>query len=481
MRVVLVSSEVAPFAKTGGLGDVVAALGRYLHAAGHEVRVFLPLYANLREGAGSLVPVEFVRDVPIRMGNRLIRFSLKTTVLPGTKLWIYFVDCPELYARRSIYAMDGDEHLRFAALSRAALESCQRMGFAPDVVHCNDWHTGLIPLYLKTLYSWDRLFESTRTVLTLHNLAYQGMFPASVIPEVGLDGLQERFEHQDLAAGRMGFLKTGILYADAVTAVSETYAREIQTPQHGFGLDELLRARARTVLGITNGVDYEVWSPETDPLIAANYSAEDLSGKAVCKDALLAEVGLPAAPDAPVVGIVSRLTKQKGFELGVDVLPKMLRHADVRLVVLGSGDPRLEDFFASLAAAFPRKARFANRYDDGLAHRIEAGSDIFLMPSLFEPCGLNQMYSLRYGTVPVVRKTGGLADTVKLWDPATGEGTGLVFDHFNTAGLEWALDSALTLFRDRTAWRRLQRNGMAQDFSWSKQIKRYEALYRSLR
>jgi starch synthase len=480
MRVVVVSAEVAPFAKTGGLGDVAAALGRYLHEHDHDVRLFLPLYGNLREGWDELVPVEYLQDVPLRMGPHVYRFSVHTAPLRDTGLWAYFIACGELYGRKALYTLDWDEHIRMAALSRAALECCQRMGFAPDVVHCNDWHTALIPLYLKVLYDWDRLFANTRTVLTIHNLAYQGGFPSSVIPDLGLEGFESRFEMHALAAGRVGFLKTGILYADAVNAVSETYAREIQTPEHGFGLDGLLRARSDTVFGITNGVDYEVWSPDVDPHIAAKYTPDDLSGKAACKEHLLTSLGLPHDPDAPVVGVVSRLSAQKGLELGFEVLPQMLAHSGARLVVLGSGDERLERFFASLQRRFPDRARFVNRYDNALAHQIEAGADMFLMPSLFEPCGLNQMYSLRYGTVPIVRRTGGLADTVTLWNPETGEGTGFVFDHFTTAGLWWALDTALTVWQDRDAWRRLQQNGMSQDFSWHRQIERYVALYRHL-
>lgn len=485
MRIVLASAEVAPFAKTGGLGDVAASLARYLHAAGHDVRLFLPLYGNLRVGRDTLVPVEFAQGFPLHMGGREYTLSLYTAPLPGTDTWVYFLSCPPLYARKSIYCMDGDEHLRFGVLSAGALVACQRMGFAPDVVHANDWHTALMPLFLRTHFGWDRLFANTKTVLTLHNLGYQGMFPASILSDLGLRDHAQLLEHQDLAAGRVGFMKTGILYADAVTAVSETYAREIQTSEHGFGLDGLLRARARSVVGITNGVDYDVWSPEHDAFLPQTYSAADLSGKAVCKADLLTSLDLdPVAPadqgGAPVFGIVSRLTKQKGFELGYEVLPRVLGRRDMRLVVLGSGDPNIAGFFEELERAFPRKVRFVNRYDDALAHRIEAGADVFLMPSFFEPCGLNQMYSLRYGTIPVVRRTGGLADTVKLWDPDTHEGTGFVFDHFTSAGFGWAVNAALDVWQDRAAWSRLQQNAMAEDNSWERQVQKYVALYRSL-
>jgi starch synthase len=367
-------------------------------------------------------------------------------------------------------------------LSAGALAACQRMGFAPAILHANDWHTALLPLFLRTHFGWDELFKNTKTVLTLHNLGYQGMFPSSILPDLGLDEHAQLLEHHDLAAGRVGFMKTGILYANAVTAVSETYAREIQTEEHGFGLDGLLRARSASIHGITNGVDYDVWSPEIDALIPQTYSASDLSGKTVCKNELLSQLNLAPVSETsgPVFGIVSRLTKQKGFELGYEVLPRVMGRQDVRLVVLGSGDPTIAGFFEQMARAFPQKVAFVNRYDDALAHRIEAGADVFLMPSFFEPCGLNQMYSLKYGTIPIVRRVGGLADTVDLWDPETRTGTGISFDHFTSAGFGWAVDAAVELWKDQAAWRQLQQNAMAADFSWGKQVEQYVALYRSL-
>ena len=480
MKIVIATAEVAPFAKTGGLGDVTASLARYLGDAGHDVRLFLPLYGALREGRDTLVAVEFLQGIPVHLGGREYTISVYTAPIPGSKQWAYFVSCPALYARKSIYCMDGDEHLRFGLLSVAALTCCQRMGFAPDIVHAHDWHTALLPLFLRTHFGWDRLFENTKTVLTLHNLAYQGMFPAEVLPDLGLQAHTGLLELQDLHAGRFGFLKTGILYANAVTAVSETYSKEIQTEQHGFGLDGLLRARSASVTGIANGVDYEEWSPEKDRFIPHKFSATDLVGKAANKKHLLETLKFSYDETAPLIGIVSRLTKQKGFELAFNVLPELLQTQNVRLVVLGSGDPAIARFFTGLQRAFPKKACFINRYDNEAAHLIEAGSDIFLMPSLFEPCGLNQMYSLRYGTIPVVRKTGGLADTVKLWDPTTRNGTGFVFDHFTSAGFAWALNAALTTWQDRDAWLTLQQNAMAADFSWQNQVQKYETLYAAL-
>lgn len=477
MRVCLVSSEVAPFAKTGGLGDVAAALARYLKKHGHDARLFLPLYGSVKPSGQAFVPVSFLQDVPLALGSRRYTYSVFTAPLPGTDCWVYFVACPPLYGREGIYSNQGDEHLRFAFLSRAALESCQRMGFAPHVVHCNDWHAAMIPLWLKTQYQWDRLFAETKTVLTIHNLGYQGGFPAEVIPDLGLAGRESWLHQADLRRGRVSFMVTGILYADAITAVSRTYAREIQTPEHGFGLDPLLRARADHVFGIVNGVDVDIWSPEIDAHLPARYSAADLSGKAVCRARLLADSGLAPDPKGPVLGVVSRLTAQKGFDLFPEVMPRVLAENDVRLVVLGSGSDEIAGMFRGFERAFPGKVRFQQGYDEPQAHRIEAGADVFLMPSRFEPCGLNQMYSLRYGTVPVVRRTGGLADTVVQWDPDTGRGTGVLFDHYNAAGFRWAVETALRLFRDRAAWRSMQVQGMSEDFSWDRRIEEYVALY----
>jgi starch synthase len=437
----------------------------------------MPLYAVADPHGEDFHPVEFLQDVPLRMGPHDLRFSLFTAALPGTDLPVYFVACPALYGRPSIYAQDGDEHVRFAFLSRAVLESCQRMGWRPDVLHANDWHTALLPVYLRSIYGWDRLFARTRTVLTIHNIAYQGVFPADVLGVLGLDGSASLLHQDHLHQGYVGFLETGILHANAVTAVSKTYARQIQTPSHGMGLDGLLRARSESVVGIVNGVDYAVWSPERDRYIAHRYSATELEGKARNREVLLRRFDLDADPSVPVVGIVSRLTPQKGFDLCGPVLGPLLAENRIRLVALGSGLPRYAEMFATLAAAFPGRAAFHEGKDDQLAHWIEAGADVFLMPSLFEPCGLNQMYSLRYGTVPVVHRTGGLADTVRPFDADSGEGTGFVFEHFTTTGLAWAMDRALETWAHPEAWRTLQQNGMREDFSWEKQILRYVELY----
>jgi starch synthase len=476
VRICQVAAEVTPFAKTGGLGDVVAGLSRYLGREGHDVRVFLPFYGQLLRRPERFVPVDFIQDVPLRMGSRHLAFSALTCKLPDSDVDAYFISCPALFGAEGIYHGDLSDGLRFAVLTRAAFECCQRMGWGPDVVHCHDWHTALAPVYLKALYDWDRLFDRTRTVLTIHNLAYQGYLPASAVGDLELSDHTWMLDGSDLAAGRFNVFKTGLLHADVITAVSRTYAREIQTPELGFGLDWLLRARADRLVGIVNGMDYGEWDPAMDPHLSAHYSADDLAGKREMKRTLLRETGLDDT-EAPVVGIVSRLTAQKGFDLAFEALPAVLARRDFRVIALGSGESRYEDFFQWLQWRFAGRAWFYRGFHNPLAHWIEAGADLFLMPSRYEPCGLNQMYSLRYGTPPIVRKTGGLADTVEPWDPAVRRGTGFVFEHFTAEGLRWALDTALDAYEDRAAWERLMRNGMAQDFSWDVQGREYVELY----
>jgi starch synthase len=485
LRICLTASEAAPFAKAGGLADVVTGLGRWLGrkapaGGGHDVRLFLPYYKRIADGAIETEPLVGVSAIDVRFPNRTIRFGLRTAKLPQSDVVVYLVDCPELYARRDIYTDEGDEPLRFAMLCRAALETCQRWQWAPDIVHCNDWHTALLPLYLKTVYAWDRLFAGTRSVLTIHNIGYQGSFPESQLDTIGLGSQRAHLHHGDLRDGRFSFLKTGVLHAHKLTTVSRTYSKEIQTSEFGMGMDELLRTRTADLVGIVNGVDYGDWDPAADPLIPHHYTAEDISGKAKMKAALLQRMSLPHDPRAPVFGVVSRLTSQKGFELFSDSIPVFLQREDMRLVMLGSGEEKHETYFQWLRDTWPKKVALYKGFHDELAHWIEAGSDVFLMPSRFEPCGMNQMYSLRYGTPPIVRRTGGLADTVEPWDPNTRAGTGFLFDQFSSHALAGTIDWALRNWRDQRGWQKLVKNGMQKDFSWAKQGPEYVALYRSL-
>jgi starch synthase len=480
IKICLASSELTPLAKTGGLADVSSSLSAYLHRAGHDVRVLMPYYSSIDTSGLDIVAVDYLQRIPVRIGSRHGFFSIDTTVLPGADLPVYLLRCPELYDRKSIYTQDDDEHRRFILLSRAAIEMCQRMGFAPDIFHCHDWHTSLIPLYLKTVYAWDRLFASTRSILTIHNIGYQGIFGSGIVDDLGLGDAENELYQEDLGQGRVNFLKTGILHADFVTTVSPTYAREIQSDAYGLGLQDLLRARRDTLVGILNGVDYAEWNPATDSLIPQKYSSRNLKGKRICKLALIEDLGLADNARRPLIGIVSRLTGQKGIDLIRKVLPTLLDERDFAVAVLGSGESRYERFFRNLQHHYRDRVCFYRGYNNKLAHWIEAGSDMFLMPSHYEPCGLNQMYSLKYGTVPIVRETGGLADSVQLVDPASGTGTGIVFRDYNEKALAWALIAALDLYTNKPLWRKIVRNGMAEDFSWDHQGKLYVELFRRL-
>jgi starch synthase len=480
LRICFVASEVAPLAKTGGLADVSSALPRYLHGKGHDVRLFLPFYSSIDTKALELAPLGAVQNVPLALGTHRYRFSIVTARLPGVSLPIHLVHCPALYHRPGIYSAGADEHLRFLLLTRAAIETCQRLGFAPQIFHCNDWHTAFAPLYLRSVYAWDRLFAGTRTVLTIHNIGYQGIFPAASVGDLGLGDAQNLLHQDELRGGRINSLRHGILYADVITTVSPTYAREICTDEYGMGLQGALRARGAAVIGILNGVDYTEWNPATDPHLPHHYSAEDLAGKTRIKQFLLRTLKLELGRRVPLLGMVSRMTVQKGIDLLFESLPRVLATRNVRAVVLGSGESRYEEFFASLQRANPRQVVFYRGYSEKLAHLIEAASDVFLMPSLYEPCGLNQMYSLKYGTVPIVRRTGGLADSVQLYDPDTGSGTGIVFNDYNPQAVSWAISSAIDLYQNRAVWTRIMLNGMAQDFSWDKQGALYVDLYSRL-
>lgn len=480
MRIAFVAAEFTPLAKTGGLADVSSALTRFLQRRGADLRVFMPLYARIDRKALALVAVDFLRDLPIVLGPHRYVINVLAATLPGSDMTMYFIDCPALYGRAGIYTRDPDEHLRFLVLTRAVFECCQRMGFAPDIVHCNDWHTAFAPLFLKAVFSWDRLFARTRSVLTIHNIGYQGVFAAAAQGDLGLGANSHLLHQDDLDIGRINSLKHGVMYADSVTTVSPTYAREIATAQYGMGLEGVVRARGNDMIGILNGVDYEEWNPQTDAYLPAHFDARNLAGKERIKKFLLERFRLAYARERPLIGLVTRLTVQKGIDLLFEALPRALGARDFSFVALGSGETHYEDFFERLARAFPGRVAFYRGYHEELAHVIEGGSDMFLMPSLYEPCGLNQMYSLRYGTVPIVRRTGGLADSVELYDPHSGEGTGIVFDDPNVEAVSWAINMGLDLFQNRRRWNRIVRNGLAKDFSWERQGQEYISLYERL-
>jgi starch synthase len=482
VRICFVSAEYSPFAKTGGLGDVSAALTRQLARRGHDLRVFIPLHGQMDLRGVDRHSVDFLQGLKVRVGAHEFPYGVQTARVPDADLWVHLVDCPALFDRPRIYSDAADEHVRYLALGRAAFECCQHMGFAPQIVHANDWHTAFVPLLLRSAYAWDRgLFGDTKSVFTIHNIGYQGVFSAARAADLG-PGVAPSLLHQaDLGAGRINPMRHGILYADAVTTVSPTYALEIRTPEGGHGLDGDLRDRGPAVTGILNGVDYDEWNPATDRYVPHRFDASDLSGKARNKEALLDLLRIPAPPTTPLVGMVTRLTHQKGIDLLFEALPEVLRTSNMRFVALGSGENHYERFMHELQAQFPGRAVYYSGYSEELAHFIEAAADMFLMPSMYEPCGLNQMYSLKYGTVPIVRRTGGLADSVRHFDPATGEGTGVVFNDFDPGGVRWALATAIEWFAWPSVWRRLMLNGMREDFSWDARVAEYEALYERCR
>ncbi|MBZ5725202.1 MAG: glycogen synthase GlgA [Acidobacteriia bacterium] len=464
----MVSPECAPLAKTGGLADVVGSLPTALGAYGDEVAVVTPRYRAI-----DMKGMRRVYDsLPVYLGPARFDTSIYLAAEPFP---LYLVDCPPLYDRKGFYGEAGvdypDNHIRFAVFARAALGVARRL-FRTDVLHCHDWQSGLVPVYLKTLLAGDPTFLGVKTLFSVHNLAYQGLFPRTALAELALDPGVYRPDGMEFF-GRISYLRGGIAFADALSTVSPTYAREIQTPEYGFGLDGALRGRAGVLSGILNGADYREWNPETGPFIPAHYSADDLSGKRICKRELLREFGLPeAAMERPLIGIVSRFTDQKGADILVEAAGGIVAE-DVYLVALGTGEPKYEELFRSMAARHPDRIAVRIGYDNPLAHRVEAGADLFLMPSRWEPCGLNQIYSLRYGTVPVVRATGGLDDTIE-------DGIGFKFVEYTGQALLEAVRSAVRAFADGDAWRETMRRGMAKDFSWKKSAAAYSALYQRL-
>src|SRR5260221_10125710 len=471
---------MAPFAKVGGLADVSGALVKYLHAAGHDMRLFMPFHGSIRRVGMETYPVAFLQDVPLTIGTKAYRFSIQTARLPGTDAFVSLVASPRSVGEPSASPADRLNSRRYLLLTHAAFLSCQRMGFAPQILHCNDWHTAIAPLWLRSIYRWDKLFEATRSVMAIHNLAYQGVLGPSAASEVLSGAGREMLHQDDLKAGRINLLRHGLLYADLLLTVSPGYAREIQTPEYGAGLDDTLRARKASLLGILNGVDYQEWDPRNDKWLPRQYGASQLGVKAGLKEEFLARLKLQSGERLPLIGMITRLASQKGIDLLLKALPPLLAARQFNLTVLGSGEPLYENFFTALARQFPGRVAFHRGYSEELAHWIEAASDMFLMPSRYEPSGLNQMYSLRYGTVPIVRRTGGLADSVQHFDAATGSGTGIVFNDYNVQAVSWAIELALDLYQHKGTWRHLVQNAMARDFSWKRQVQRYVEAYEQL-
>lgn len=465
-RILMVCSEASPFVKTGGLGDVLSALPPALARRGEDVGVVIPRYRTAQIFGAARI--WYAMDVWV--GPHLFTIAVDQVVREGVRY--FFIDCPPLYDRAGVYSESGydygDNHLRFALLSRAAMEISRHI-FHADVFHAHDWPAGLLATYLRVPFAGDPTFFGVKSIQTIHNLGYQGNFDSGVLWDLGLD---RSLYHPDGLEfyGRMSFLKAGIVWADAVTTVSPTYAREIQTPEYGCSMEGLLRSRSYKLTGILNGVDYTEWDPATDRFLPANYHPGDLSGKRVCKDVLCGALGLQRYPDRPLIGIVSRFAYQKGMDF-VGEIADPLVHEHAALAVLGSGEAAIENMFLYFASVRPDKFAVRIGYDESLAHLIEAGSDMFLMPSRYEPSGLSQMYSLRYGTVPIVRATGGLDDTVD-------EATGFKYHGYSTAALFDAIRQALAAYEDHTAWQHRMLLGMSKDFSWDVSAAQYQDLYR---
>ncbi len=481
MKIAFAASEVFPYAKTGGLADVAGSLPVEISKLGHEVKVFMPKYNIFGEVENGLHYQWDIGGIPIRINGNVHSVHVHTAKLPGSNVEIYFVDCPYYFHRFRVYTNDPDEDERFILFSKGIIEILQRIQWAPDIIHCNDWQTGLIPLLLKENYSWDRMFDKTATVFTIHNISYQGRFAKETFHKAEID-------YKHLIHGGIGeyedgvnFIKTAIFTSDIINTVSETYAKELLLPEYGCGMENYLVSRGKDFYGILNGVDYNIWNPETDSLIPHHFSINNMSGKIKNKKFLLEHLKLPFNENTPVIGIVSRMVAQKGFDI-IGYIISQLMELPAQWVILGSGLKKYEELIQQISTAFPDKVYAYIGFNDELSHLIEAGADIFLMPSLFEPCGLNQIYSLRYGTVPVVRKTGGLADTVLDWNEYLAQGkeigTGYSFVDYSGYTLLQTINRAIHDFRLKDVWKKIQHNGMSKDYSWRLSAEKYIQLYK---
>lgn len=484
MKVVIVASEAVPFAKTGGLADVAGSLPLALDQLGARASLIVPCYSRARLAGLPLEDAGIALRIPV--GAHTVTGRVLRTRLPHSEVDVYLIDQPAYFERDGLYGSGGvdyhDNCERFVFFSRAAIEAVRQLNLRPDVLHCNDWQTGLIPVYLKELYASSPELSGVGTLMTIHNLAYQGVFWHWDLPLTGLDW--NLFHWQSLEFhGKLNFLKAGIVHADMLATVSPTYAEEIQTPTFGAGLDGLLRSRAAVLRGIVNGIDTNVWNPKSDPQIHCRFDARTVTDhKPNCKALLQRRAGLPERPEVPLLAQIGRLDAQKGWELIAKAADRILRH-DVQLIVLGTGHTRYMDLLGELAARYEGKLRAFFEFSDSLAHQIEAGADLFLMPSLYEPCGLNQLYSLAYGTIPLVRATGGLADTVTNTERHTlkdGTATGFSFRDATPDALAGTVDYALSFWSDRAAWRTIQRNGMQQDWSWNHSAAEYLRVYEEI-
>ena len=477
LQVIFATPEAVPFAKTGGLADVAGALPKFLQTLGCDVKLVMPYYRMVRE---SGLPLQYLgEEIEVPIGDETLRADLYQGQLTK-EIPVYFIGREEYFDRAYLYGTPKGDYFdnaeRFIFFSRAVLVFCQRMKFAPDVLHLHEWQTGLIPAYLASIYRNDPFFSRTASVFTIHNIAYQGLFRKGKFDLTGLPWTMYNPEGVEFWE-RINLMKAGIVYADVINTVSHKYSEEIQTPEFGYGLEGILRKRRDDLFGILNGVDYQDWDPAHDSHLVAPYDLKDLSGKKKCKQDLLKEFQLPPSLEqVPLLGVISRLADQKGFDLLAEILDELFT-LDVGFVLLGTGEKKYHDLFNETSRKYPRKAGIRIAYDDRLAHKIEAGADLFLMPSKYEPCGLNQIYSLKYGTIPVVRATGGLDDTIVNSDPATGQGNGFKFKEYDAKEFLNQIKRAIGFYKQPNHWRKLLHNAMSADFSWRRSAEAYLKLY----
>jgi starch synthase len=478
LQILLATPEAVPFAKTGGLADVAGALPKSLQALGCEIRLIMPYYRMVKE---SGLPHQYLgEEIEVPMGDEKLKADIYLGHL-NQDIPIYFIGREEFFDREYLYSTPKGDYFdnaeRFIFFSKAVLIFCQHIGFSPDIIHHHEWQTGLIPTYLKSVYQNNSFFSQTATVFTIHNIAYQGLFKKEKFWLTGLP--KEMYNPEGVEFWeRINFMKAGIVYADVINTVSQKYSEEIQTPEYGYGLEGILRKRRESLYGILNGVDYQDWDPSHDPHLIARYNPIDISGKKECKKDLLKEFHLPSSlENAPLFGMISRLADQKGFDLLIEILEEFFA-LDIGFVLLGTGEQKYHDLFTQIAHKYPQKAGIRIAYDDRLAHKIEAGADFFLMPSKYEPCGLNQIYSLKYGTIPVVRATGGLDDTITHYEPTTKKGNGFKFIRYDAKEFLNTIKMAIRFYSQPGHWRQLLQNAMTSDFSWERSAEAYLQLYR---
>jgi starch synthase len=483
MKIAFICSEAVPYAKTGGLADVAGSLPKALEQLGCEVKLFIPKYYSIDEAEFGLHYNWEIGEIPIKIDNHTRYTHVYQATLPGSSVEVNFIDCPHYFHRDQIYTDGFDEDERFILFCRGVIETIQRLKWVPDVMHCNDWQTGLIPFYLKENYAWDELFKNTATIFTIHNIGYQGRFSKKAIKNALIKEQLFYPESPIEYHGDFSFMKTAIMFSDVINTVSTTYAKEILTPEFGCGMEPILEQRKEYLYGILNGIDSSEWDPATDKFLPFNYSPDDLEGKAKNRQYLLSKFGLAPDTSVPVIGIVSRMVSQKGFDL-VEQASETLMKLNAQWIILGSGEDNYEEMFRNLQIFYPEKVATYIGFNNELSHLVEAGVDMFLMPSLYEPCGLNQIYSLKYGTVPIVRKIGGLADTVQDWfeGKRNGDetGTGFTFYNYNFLALLETVKKAINTFADKKTWTKIQINGMKEDFSWHTSAVKYLKLYESI-